>query len=254
MVPFSLLAVQHWGKRRALEGAHWDGFQVLSEVCFRLLGGAGAEPTAQAGEVWLRPGITPSPPSQAQQGRTEFPGGRTLPAHVPHCPQGSDNALTMLPCLHEQHQQQLLRHRELRAQICRGTRHEEAMAPQKTCPVPFPETWAEGTRFREGNWGRNTKPVLPASGSALMQRIQLGFRINRANLHSCLSRDPEPPSRGIAPEKVTAEQCSNPCVCPSSCPLHWAVTPALGDTLPISAEEPACWTQRVPSHPSLPLQ
>lgn len=71
------------------------------------------------------------------------------------------------------------------------------MAPQKTCPVPFPETWAEGTRFREGNWGRNTKPVLPASGSALMQRIQLGLRINRANLHSCLSETLNLPAEAL---------------------------------------------------------
>lgn len=65
---------------------------MLSEVCFRLLGGAEAKTSAQAGEVWLRQGIALSPPTWEQQGRTEFPGGRTLPAHVPHCPQGSDDA------------------------------------------------------------------------------------------------------------------------------------------------------------------
>lgn len=54
------------GREGCLEGVCWDGFQVLSEVCLRLLGGAGAEPSAQAGGVWLRQGIALSPPAWAQ--------------------------------------------------------------------------------------------------------------------------------------------------------------------------------------------
>lgn len=99
------------GEEQAFRGGLGDGFQVLSEVCFRLLGGAGAKTSTQAGEVWLRQGITPSPPTGGEEQSSQVAG-----PCLPTCPT-VPKALTMLPCSQQQHKQQLLRQRGLRAQI-----------------------------------------------------------------------------------------------------------------------------------------